>query len=55
MGRRKRSVLARIYNLKKNKDETPAKRQKHDLLLPRPGKEDVNVSFVHGNQTPEVN
>ena len=50
MGRRKRSVLARTDNLKKTKDENPAKRQKHDHLLPRPGKENANVSLVHGNQ-----
>jgi hypothetical protein len=33
-----------------SKDENPAKRQKHDHLPPRPGKENANVSFVHGNK-----
>jgi hypothetical protein len=50
MGRRKQSVLARTDNLKKSKDENPAKRQKHNHPLPRPGKENANVSFVLGNQ-----
>jgi hypothetical protein len=47
MGRRKRSVLARTDNLKKNKDsdENSVKKQKYDHPLPRPVKENANVSF----------
>jgi hypothetical protein len=50
MGQRNKSVLTRTENLKKSKDESPAKRQKHNHLPPRPGKENANVSFVHGNK-----
>ena len=44
MGRRKRTALASIDNLKKNKDENPTKKQKHIHLEPTPGKENANVS-----------
>jgi hypothetical protein len=33
MGRRKRSILARNDNLKKTKDENPAKKQKHKGMV----------------------
>jgi hypothetical protein len=46
MGRRKRSILARNDNLKKTKDENPAKKQKHNDKRPGPGKENAaNVSL----------
>jgi hypothetical protein len=46
MGRRKRTALASIDNLKKNKDENPTKKQKLIHPQPTPGKENANVSSV---------
>jgi hypothetical protein len=45
MAQKKRSVLARTDNLMKRRDKkNPAKRQKQDHPVQRPGKENVSVS-----------
>ena len=43
MTRRKRSTLSQIENLKKCADENSNKRQKHDDVVPQPGKENQTV------------